>query len=176
MKKVTIFGEQVNLALVILIFLLVFSLVGGFTYRVGWWTNVENYKIAYLWDKRTGKTTRLSHSGWCKSTPIFQEIYTIDSRPMQIRIEANNRVLNAMLVQFNPEGSADFFDKHGLDNYDQAKLSEILKSYAYEGMTTGSYNRDSLEKKYRFLKILSGTSGNASQGISNPQTDSAWKK
>lgn len=160
MKKISIFGLfNMNILSFLLILILVLGSIGGCSYRVFWWTNVENYNIPYRWDKSDGSITRINHTGWCRVTPIFTEIYTIDSRPMQIRIEANNRVLNAMLVQFNPEGEKDFFSKHGLDNYDQVKLGEILKSYAYEGIASGSYNRDSLQAKYKFLKILGGTSG-----------------
>ena len=173
MKKINVFGWEVNPLFFGFIFLLAFSLVGGCTYRVWWWTDVPNYEIAYLWDKSNGTRTRLRHTGWVKSTPYFQKIYTIDPRPMQIRIEANNRVLNAMLVRFDTTGEDDFFEKHGLDDYNQKQLGEILKSYAYEGMASGSYNKDSLQKKYKFLKILGGTSGNINQGIIGPQTDTA---
>jgi hypothetical protein len=157
--KISIFGAKMNIFVFLFVLILVLGGIGGCSYRAFWWTNVENYNIAYRWDKSDGSITRISHTGWCRVTPVITEIYTIDSRPMQIRIEANNRVLNAMLVQFNPEGANDFFGKHGLDNYDQAKLGEILKSYAYEGVASVSYNRDSLQLKYKFLKILGGTSG-----------------
>lgn len=160
MKQVSIFGwfKMSFISFALTLFLLI-CLIGGCTYRAFWWTNVSNYNVAYRWDKRDGSITRINHTGWCRVTPLMTEIYEIDSRPMQIRIEANNRVLNAMLVQFDTTGAKDFFNKHGLSDYDQTKLGEILKSYAYEGMTSGFYNRDSLQAKYKFLKILGGTSG-----------------
>ncbi len=90
---------------------------------------------------------------------MLTEVHTIDTRPMQIRIEANNRVLNAMLVRFRKEGLQQFVDLHGRGDYDQTRLGDILMSYAYEGMGTESYSREALQKKYKFLEILGSTSG-----------------
>jgi hypothetical protein len=84
---------------------------------------------------------------------------------MQIKIEANNRVLNAMLVRFKPEGLMQFIDMHGRGNYDQTKLGDILKSYAYEGYGEYTYSRDSLQRKYKFLEILGRTSSPISKPV-----------
>ncbi len=166
---VSIFGMEINLGWFILLMLLVFSLVGGCTYRVNWLTSIKNYELAYRWDRSDGSITPIKHTGWARITPFFTKVYTIDSRPMQIRIEANlpsgsnggvnTRVLNAKLVQFDPKGAEQFFTYHGLDDYDQGSLSEILKIYAYENAATSSYNTDSLQAKYKFLKILGETLG-----------------
>jgi hypothetical protein len=62
---------------------------------------------------------------------------------MQVTINANNRVLNAKLVQFNLRDL-----KHLLlgmvNNYEQINLKDILMSYAY----------DPTNKSYDFLTIL----------------------
>ncbi len=165
MTKINLFGQEFNLAGFVFLTFLAISLIGGCTYRVGWWQTVENYDLPYKWDRSDGSIIPLNRSGWHRVTPFFTKIYTVDSRPMQIRIEANNRVLNAMLVRFRKEGALQFFELHGLDDYDQGKLSEILKSYAYEGYGSNSYNRDSLQRKYKFLEILGGTSGTSSNNI-----------
>ncbi len=83
---------------------------------------------------------------------------------MQVRISANSRVLNAKLVQFNPDevdpdtgmrGLELFLSWHGRGNYDgpnvsgssfasSTPFSDILTSYAYEGSG----------KSYPFLTII----------------------
>jgi hypothetical protein len=63
---------------------------------------------------------------------------------MQVTINANNRVLNAKLVQFNPKGFKTFIAWHGNSNYEQINLKDILMSYAY----------DPTNKSYDFLTIL----------------------
>jgi hypothetical protein len=171
MKKISVFDLfEINVFSFSLLLLISISLVGGCSYRVGWLKSVDNYEIAYRWDRTDGSITRIEHTGWCRVTPLFTKVYLIDSRPMQIRIEANlgsgtstggvnNRVLNAKLVQFDPKGAAQFFTYHGLADYDQQQLSEILKIYAYENYATNNYNADSLQAKYKFLKILGETAG-----------------
>jgi len=62
---------------------------------------------------------------------------------MQVTINANNRVLNAKLVQFNPKGFKTFVAWHGNGNYTQLTLNDILMSYAY----------DPSNKNYDFLTI-----------------------
>lgn len=150
-------------------------LIGGCSTRVFFFTFVDSYEVGYKFDKITGQTTVLETTGWEKVIPFVTEVHSIDLRPMQIRIEANNRVLNAMLVRFKKEGIMQFLDLHGRDDYDQMKLSPILMSYAYEGYGSNSYNRDELQKKYKFLEILgsTGTSGslNENQNQQNNETN-----
>jgi hypothetical protein len=62
---------------------------------------------------------------------------------MQVCINANSRVLNCKLVEFNPEGFETFIAWHGRGNYRQMNLEDILMSYAY----------DPSNKKYNFLTI-----------------------
>lgn len=128
---------------------LVVLLIAGLIYRYNWWTFVDSYELGYKFDKVTGKTAILPRTGWHRITPFLTEIHTIDTRPVQIRIEANigsttsssvnTRVLNAMLVRFRPEGIMQLLEYHGRMNYDQKTLSQILKIYAYEGCATNSF-------------------------------------
>ena len=98
---------------------------------------------------------------------------------MQVRIEANNRVLNAKLVRFrkftkenvlNVEGVLQFIQMHGRADYDEQNLPEILKCYAYENFSDAGNSKEILEKKYKFLEIMS-TGTNAT--FSNPTSNSA---
>ena len=182
MKKVQIFGQEISLIWVVFLFLIITSGIGGCSYRVFWWTSVENYEIAFRWNKSDGKITRVKHTGWCRITPFFTKIRTIDSRPVQIKIEANstkggvnNRILNAKLVQFDPKGAAQLFEYHGFDHYNQSDLAEILKIYAYEDCATSSYNADSLQAKYHFLKILGETSG-VGNNLNTPAKEIEYEK
>jgi hypothetical protein len=110
---------------------------------------VENYELGYQFDKVSGQTTLLTNkdntlkNGYIYANPLVS-IYTIDLRPMQVTINANNRVLNAKLVQFNPKGFRTFIAWHGNNTYDPFSLKDILMSYAYD--PTG--------KNYEFLTIL----------------------
>lgn len=144
-----------------LIILLSVALVGGCSYRAYFLKSVDSYELAYRWDKRDGSITVLNRSGWHRIKPFLTKVHTIDLRPMQIKIEANNRVLNAMLVKFKAEGLNQFIDLHGRGNYSQTELGDILKSYAYEGYGDESYNKDALQRKYKFLEILGRTSSSA---------------
>lgn len=153
---------------IILAFLL---LIGLLIYRYNWWTFVDSYELGYKFYKTTGTTIPLTRTGWHRITPFLTEIHTIDTRPVQIRIEANvsgnsstttasdinTRVLNAMLVRFKPEGLMQLLEYHGRMDYDQKTLSQILKIYAYEGGATDGYNKENLQKKYRFLEIMPTT-------------------
>jgi hypothetical protein len=110
---------------------------------------VENYELGYQFDKVSGQTTLLTNkdntlkNGYIYANPLVS-IYTIDLRPMQVTINANNRVLNAKLVQFNPKGFRTFIAWHGNNDYEPFNLKDILMSYAYD--PTG--------KNYEFLTIL----------------------
>lgn len=128
-------------------------------------TKVENYQVAYKYDLMPGKgqieilrnkNQDGSYSyerGWVLAWPILVKVHTVDLRPMQVCINANQRVLNCKLVQFNPEGLELFLSWHGRDDYEgpgnssmqvTTNFSEILKSYAYDGSG----------KTYPFLTVL----------------------
>jgi hypothetical protein len=60
-------------------------------------------------------------------------VHKLDLRPYQITISANQRVLNAKLVRFNPDGLAKFIEWHGRNAGDFTNnLLEILKCYAFD--------------------------------------------
>lgn len=141
--------------------LLVLSLIGLIIFRLMFVNFVDNYEIGYKFDSRTGAITVLHESGYYVTPPFVVTIHTIDMRPMQVCINANSRVLNCKLVQFDPKGIELFLSWHGRDNYSAPSsssnggsssgssagtttFSEILKSYAYDG--TGN--------DYPFLKII----------------------
>lgn len=115
---------------------------------------VDSHELGYKFNARTGEVEVLKESGYIVALPLVVRIHTIDMRPMQVCINANSRVLNCKLVQFNKEGLLTFLAWHGRKDYEgpsassnqssTSDLSEILKSYAYEG--TG--------KSYPFLTIL----------------------
>lgn len=105
---------------------------------------------------------------------IARSIYTIDTRPHVIRISDNPRILNAMLVQFNPDGFEQFIKLHGVGDYSYGStdgtsasstdLGTILAGYAYEGITSPHYSTEKLQQKYKFLKILPVSSSGISDG------------
>jgi hypothetical protein len=167
-SKTTRFWNKVGVfaagAGVIVVILLVLGLIGSGFFRMFFVDFVENYQVAYRYDligENRGKIiiqteidttyvrgvvqadTTYRH-GWVVSWPIVNKIHTVDLRPMQLQLNANQRVLNAKLVQFDPKGLELFLSWHGRGDYeaDDGRFSEILKSYAYDG------------NAYPFLKIL----------------------
>jgi hypothetical protein len=112
-------------------------------------TFIDNYEFGYRFDARSGELHPLINKdgilkqGYIFSYPFVEKIHTIEMRPMQVCINANSRVLNCKLVEFNPEGFETFIAWHGRGDYSQESLKDILKSYAY----------DPSNKKYNFLTI-----------------------
>ncbi len=149
-------------------------LIIGLIFRMMFITFVDNYELGYQFDKSNGSITVLPRTGYFIRNPIYIKIHTIDLRPMQVRIEANNRVLNAKLVRFRPEGLMQFIALHGRGDYDAPvsssnsssryasnNFSDIMMCYAYENY--GSSNNDSLiEHKYKFIKIMNNTGSTSS--------------
>lgn len=130
----------------VFVFLLLF--IGAIIF-VNCFDFVDNTELGYKFDARTGVVTKLEHSGWYLTPPIVVKIHTIDLRPKQVCINANQRVLNCKLVQFNPEGLEVFLAWHGRKDYSTAsdavgEFADILKSYAYDGSG----------KSYPFLTVL----------------------
>lgn len=103
-------------------------------FRMFWVTGVEKHEFAYTFDRLSGSISEVTNSGWVIRTPIRYKVYTIDCRPIQITISANQRVLNAKLVCFNPQGLKEFIEWHGAGagNNMNSPLSEILKCYAFD--------------------------------------------
>lgn len=147
-----------------LVVLIVLGFISFIVFRIGWVDSVNNYQLAYRYDllgPNRGKITILKNAdgslkrGWIITAPIITKVHTIDLRPMQVQINANNRVLNAKLVQFDPKGAELFIAWHGRKDYEgpggsssgigvisTGNFYQILLSYAYDG------------KEYPFLKIL----------------------
>lgn len=143
----------------ILIGAIVFLLIGLALFRIILVNFVDNYEMAYKFDARTGQTTILTTTdpmtkkqvydhGYFVTWPFVVKVHTVDMRPMQVCINANARVLNCKLVQFNLAGIDTFLAWHGRDDYEgpgnasangsgnssgSTPFSEILKSYAYDG-------------------------------------------
>lgn len=137
-----------------------FLLVAAIVFRLSCFGYVENYELGYTFDSVSGKTEPLiNKDGSCKNGYIYANplvsVYTIDLRPMQVTINANNRVLNAKLVQFNPKGFRTFVAWHGNANYSQESLKDILMSYAY----------DPSNKTYDFLTIKKELKNEDTQNI-----------
>lgn len=147
----------INLAWMWAIVLLVVILITGGLTRAIFFTFVDSHEIGYEFNKTTGTTIVLDRTGYFFVKPFVTSVHSIDGRPMQVRIEANNRVLNAKLVRFrnSKAGVLQFVQMHGRQDYDQLALADILKSYAYENYSGEGYNKEELERKYAFLEILS---------------------
>lgn len=119
--------------------IIILGLLSLLVYRVGWFDFVDNYNLAYTYDLRSGKIERVYHTGYIRTPPIVMEVHRVDLRPMQVCINANERVLNCKLVQFNPDGLEQFLEWHGRGDYTTAKLNPILMSYAYDGSGRTAY-------------------------------------
>lgn len=136
----------------IIITTIVFSilLIGALFYRALFWTFVDNYEFAYRFDAIGGNLEPLVNPdgspvhGYVFAWPLVERIHTIDTRPVQVCINANSRVLNCKLVHFNPDGFSLFLKWHGRGNYGSFELRDILMSYAY----------DPSQSSYPFLSVL----------------------
>lgn len=107
-------------------------------------SEVDSYEMGYRYDARNGQITHLNRAGYFIHAPFVIKINSVDLRPMQVCINANSRVLNCKLVQFNPAGLDLFLSWHGRDNYTAGTLNPILMSYAYDGSG----------RNYPFLTII----------------------
>lgn len=110
------------------------TLIIAFCAWYAFWVNfVENYEYGFYYNKFTGKIKQVEHTGWIIATPWEEDVHKIDTRPYQVSISANARILNAKLVKFNPEGIETFIEWHGRAAGDKLdNLREILKSYAFD--------------------------------------------
>lgn len=135
--------------------MLALALVGLIGFRILFVDYVDNYQLPYKFDARTGTITILPEPGYQVTPPFVVSVHHVDMRPMQVCINANQRVLNCKLVQFDPKGIELFLSWHGRNDYNgpgngtqqgsgTTTFSEILKSYAYDGSG----------KNYPFLRII----------------------
>lgn len=100
-------------------------------FRVFWVTRVELHEMGYNFHWVKGELEVFTNAGWVVRNPIVNSVHTIDLRPMQIVISANQRVLNAKLVKFNPNGLQTFIEWHGR-GAGGMNMPEILKCYAFD--------------------------------------------
>lgn len=128
----------------------VLTAVCGTIFRITAVTFVDNYKLAYTFNRLDGKIERVSRTGYLVNWPVVVDVHTIDLRPMQVCISSYKRVLNCKLVEFDPKGLSTFLEWHGRNDYEQdshdsdGSLNALLKIYAY----------DESGKSYPFLKVL----------------------
>jgi hypothetical protein len=123
---------------------LVLALIVALFIRVTFINFIDNHEFGYRFNALTGEVTEVNQKGYVWSAPFVVKIHMIDTRPFQVKVSANNRVLNAKLVQFNPAGYRLFISWHGRADYDQLALDPILTSYAF----------DPSQKDYPFLTVL----------------------
>ena len=148
--------ERENLLWVVPVGLVSLALVGLLGFRVFFVSFVDNYQLGYTYDARTGHIERVNRTGYIIAPPLLVSVHSVDLRPMQVCINANARVLNCKLVQFNPDGLELFLSWHGRNDYDGnvtstnqgtstgGNLNQILMSYAFDGSG----------KTYPFLRVL----------------------
>lgn len=159
-------GQKIGISFISFILVAVLALI---IFRISCIGFVENYELGYQFDTLSGKTTKLVNKdgtfkrGYVYANP-FVFIYHIDLRPMQVTINANNRVLNAKLVEFNPKGFQNFINMHGTADYDQAILKDILLSYAYD---TNPNDYDFLTVKKELKNEETTTSTTSVEGTQN---------
>lgn len=148
------------------------ALIGAFIFWIGWVNNIERHEFAYSYNKfNGGKIEKFPNRHGIFITPPWVSVYGIDTRPTQVQIlvggtassdnnsgaptGVNNRMLNANMVQFNPDGLDDLIRRHGILH---GNISQILMIYAF----------DQEGKSYPFLivdgKTVSG--GTPSQEVS----------
>lgn len=117
----------------VLVGTVVISLVGFLLWCLFWVSSIDNYELGFVYNRVTGQIEKVEHPGWVVRTPFKYSVHSIDLRPYQIQIAANQRVLNAKLVRFNPDGLDTFVEWHGRGAGDNtAALLEILKCYAFD--------------------------------------------
>lgn len=157
----------VNLAIAVIALALISGCVLWPLYRVTCLTWTENYQFVYAFDKWTGDKYPINHTGYVYAPFWLKAIHTIDLRPVQVKISAIQRVLNAKLVHFDPYGKDPktgeygwqmFIRWHGRGDYEgpgtisnqntanDNLFVQILTNYAYDG-TSRSYPFLVIEKE-----------------------------
>jgi hypothetical protein len=113
--------------------IIILGVIAFWIWYANWVNFVENYEYGFRYNKFTGQITEVKHTGWVVVTPWEENVHHIDTRPYQVSISANARILNAKLVRFNPAGINTFIEWHGRAAGDNVeKLKEILKCYAFD--------------------------------------------
>jgi hypothetical protein len=127
------FKENWSYVLGFFAILFVVGLIGfGIWYGL-WVTTIDQHELGFVFNRGNGQIDKIDRKGWVIRTPIKYSVHKLDLRPYQITISANQRVLNAKLVRFNPDGLAKFIEWHGRNAGDlTSNLLEILKCYAFD--------------------------------------------
>jgi len=138
-------------------------LVLGFIILMNSYRFVDVTEFAYKYDLVTGNMSPVvdangdNKTGWIWKTPFIEKINVIETLPYRQCLGGENvRVLNCVLVRFNPEGWEDFIRDHGRRDYyhnrcntcssDDNDLNIILMSYAY----------DETPSQFKYLTIVEG--------------------
>lgn len=111
------------------------AVIGGI-YGLSGLTLIDKHEYGFVFDRTNGTINPVGRTGWIWREPITHDAHKIDLRPYQLRITANvnlgERILNAKLCRFNPEGIETFIAWHGRKaGNDVNSLKEILKCYAF---------------------------------------------
>ena len=126
--------------------ILTLAIIAALILHIFFLSFVDKHELGFSYNKVTGEINKLDRTGYFLFPPWFYSVHSIDLRPMQLQITANSfgqtgpsintvnqRVLNAKLVRFNPEGLDTFIQWHGRNAGDSRnELAEILRCYAFD--------------------------------------------
>jgi hypothetical protein len=105
----------------------------GLIYVCNLITVVDKHELGFVFNRMTGQIEPVPHAGWVVKNPFKYAVHTIDCRPYQVSISANQRILNAKLVKFNSAGLEAFINWHGRSAGNSTlNLIEIMKCYAFD--------------------------------------------
>lgn len=113
------------------------TVVGLLVFYTFWMHFVDKHELGYVFNRFNGEIEAVEHSGWIFRPPIKYDVNTVDLRPYQVSIsvdlKVSQRILNAKLVRFNPDGLNTFIAWHGRGAGSTVdELKEILKCYAFD--------------------------------------------
>ena len=119
---------------------------------------VDVTEFAYRYDKVTGEMSSVVDennkplTGLIWKRPFLETIHTIETLPERECLGVSNvKVLNCVLLQFDPKGWRDFIMTHGRGDYSNGmglnSLNKTLLPYAY--------SKD--PSQYKFLKVTTET-------------------
>lgn len=137
-------GVVVRIGTKVFLWILLFFVVGFLglgIFRVSCLTYVEEYEFGYVIENNSGEMYPTEHKGYVFSWPFLQSVYTIDLRPTQTCLFANNLVVECKTVAFNPEGWREFvrmYERKHYRVYDafekeklHGDLTEVLTYHAF---------------------------------------------
>lgn len=124
-------------------------------------SSVENYELGYKFNRLNGQITKLERTGWFVNLPFVVSVKTVDLRPMQVCLNANRRVLNCKLVQFNASFFEDFLRVEGWWYYWWAnRISYNLgHKEEYRGMRDILRGYSFSRQHYPFITVLAEFEG-----------------